>query len=34
MSINSTPNLVGKVRELMRVRHDSIHTERVYGERL
>jgi hypothetical protein len=30
MSIDSTPNLVGDVRALMRLRHDSIHTERAY----
>jgi integron integrase len=30
MSINSTPNLLGEVRQLMRVRHYSIHTERAY----
>ena len=30
MSINRTPNLLGEVRKLMRVRHYSIHTERAY----
>ena len=30
MSINRTTNLLGEVRQLMRVRHYSIHTERAY----
>ncbi len=30
MSINRTPNLLGEVRQLMRIRHYSIHTERAY----